>query len=333
MTCRELFKALIRHTRDNNHCWPSLAYLANSIGVTPRTLQNQLGLLVQIGMVRVERRPGQSSLYSVNPEVMAFVRNMPSANAANPRKVFRGAEPATHEKFSGTHEKFSPECINKEEFKNSPLPPTATDQITPPPSAVCLKEERGAFSPSGKKEQRSQAYAEFERVWQSWPIKQAREVAMRTFLQLRHARRLPSVEIIVSVIERHAQEDSRWRRGKIPMLHRWLREGRWLDVPYSEPSESTFVHDEPSPCVARARQRVVLSTPPAPVAVADSAFEKLWACWGLKVARSAAVGFWSKLSATSKAQLVLAAQDFINSDPCNWPLLPSWLRQHAVEVC
>lgn len=319
VTCRLLFMELIEHTRNNAVCWPSMRYLADRIGTTPRTLQNHLGLLGQIGVVRVESRPGQSSLYTVSREVMDFVRTFSAA---------------TYEKFSGTYENSSPRILNKVKNQDSPLPPApAAAKSTPP---VQASGRGGAFSTSPSQNQKR--IAAFHELWAAYPLKQGHDVALRLFLSLDHARRLPAMETLLAAIAAMKEHDSRWQRGKIPLLHRWLREGRWLDQPFSEqiksPSGSLSVAVEaPSdPRIASLQKQIAKLTSASPVtnhSILDPKFNELWDSWGLKQARSAALNYWVGLSEASKERVFNDAIDFIKSQPVSWPLFPTWLRQNA----
>lgn len=291
-----------------------MRYLADRIGTTPRTLQNHLALLGQIGVVRVDSRPGQSSIYTVSREVMEFVRS---------------SSGATYEKFSGTYENSSPRNLKKVKNQDSPLPPTSNI-----PPHVHGSGGGGAFSaaPSRSQEQ----IAAFQRVWAIYPVKQGHDVALRLFLSLGRARRLPDLDVLLAAITAHTKQDSRWQRGKIPLLHRWLREGRWADLPFVEPNRSqctvlaAAVEDEPR--LVLLQRRLAALSVPAPVtgdSVVDSKFEELWEAWGLKQARSAALSFWNGLSEAVKESTFSEAKLFVQSQPRSWPLLPTWLRQHA----
>lgn len=336
VTCRELFKSLIRHTRHNEHCWPSLAYLAECIGVTPRTLQNQLGLLGQLGLVRVQYRPGRSSLYAVSPEVMAFVHGNPVASPPYPRKVFRGQIPAAHEKFSGTHEKFSPGTLKKQESKNPPLPPAVAEAVAPP-STVAPAGGRGLTSslPSQRAPRHAATplvHSDFERLWQAWPVKQARDAAHSTFLFLARSRRLPALDALLSSVATMVAHDSRWRRGKVPMLSRWLREGRWMDQPFVE-SPASALFSAPATSHDQSISQAVAATATAArcsaqAAASESLFQKLWTVWGNPAELPKAIGFWISLDSGQRSVAFEKTIEYVSNANCNArETLVSWLRK------
>lgn len=124
--------------------------------------------------------------------------------------------------------------VGVEEWKNSSSsPPTANG--TPTHSGggktVASTPQQTRPTPSSlKKEQRQ----EFEECWKIYPVKQGQESAWRKWKALVRAGVLPDSRVIYDAIIAHSQTDSRWKRGKIPLLKNWLADKRWLDQPHDE---------------------------------------------------------------------------------------------------
>lgn len=78
--------------------------------------------------------------------------------------------------------------------------------------------------------------SEFEAVWELFPLKQGKIPAQTRWNYLSKRNVLPKLSLILSSIKAHIETDSRWMRGIVPNLERWLREHRWTDQPYVAPS-------------------------------------------------------------------------------------------------
>ncbi|SIN94083.1 helix-turn-helix domain-containing protein [Halodesulfovibrio marinisediminis] len=76
----------------------------------------------------------------------------------------------------------------------------------------------------------------FEAVWELFPLKQGKAPAQTRWNQLFKHKQLPELSVIISSIKEHIAKDSRWKRGMIPNLERWLREHRWTDQPFADPA-------------------------------------------------------------------------------------------------
>lgn len=75
----------------------------------------------------------------------------------------------------------------------------------------------------------------FISCWQVYPVQQGREEAWREWFRLYERRVLPEPWEVRDSILSMSAEDSRWRRGKVPRMAKWLNSQGWLDKPYFEP--------------------------------------------------------------------------------------------------
>lgn len=70
--------------------------------------------------------------------------------------------------------------------------------------------------------------------WQVYPVHQGREEAWCEWMRLWGNRTLAEPWVIRDAILRMAAEDTRWRRGKVPKMARWLAGKGWDDEPFVE---------------------------------------------------------------------------------------------------
>ena len=66
-------------------------------------------------------------------------------------------------------------------------------------------------------------------------MQQGREDAWREWLRLWERRALPEPCAVREAIRLMLAEDTRWRRGKIPKMAKWLAGMGWNDRPFVEP--------------------------------------------------------------------------------------------------
>jgi hypothetical protein len=105
----------------------------------------------------------------------------------------------------------------KEENTNPPLPPVAVSRSTPP--APKPMGGGGSFSP------------DFEKLWEAYPRKDAKDPAEKAFKQLLRSRQLPSLSELLAAIKRF-MATTQWQKNNgrfIPYLSKFLKDRRWLD--------------------------------------------------------------------------------------------------------
>lgn len=124
--------------------------------------------------------------------------------------------------------------VGVEEWKHSSSSPPPTVG-TPPHSSgsktvAPTPQQTKPASSSLKKEQRQA----FDECWKIYPVKQGQESAWRKWKAFSRAGILPESQVIYDAIIAHSQTDSRWKRGKIPLMKNWLADQRWQDQPHDE---------------------------------------------------------------------------------------------------
>lgn len=115
----------------------------------------------------------------------------------------------------------------------SPTFPDSPRNHSTPTSRKGARGETTSRSASSLPEGQS---SDFEAVWELFPLKQGKIPALTRWNYLSKRNVLPELSIILSSIKAHIATDSRWKRGIIPNLERWLREHRWTDQPFVDPS-------------------------------------------------------------------------------------------------
>lgn len=91
----------------------------------------------------------------------------------------------------------------------------------------------------------------FMSCWQVYPVKQGQEAAWCEWMRLHANGTLAESYAIRDAIILLAQEDSRWQRGKVPNMAKWLSGKGWNDSPYVEPAAAQGITPRDGPPVAR----------------------------------------------------------------------------------
>ncbi|MBE6441291.1 MAG: hypothetical protein E7022_03025 [Desulfovibrio desulfuricans] len=81
----------------------------------------------------------------------------------------------------------------------------------------------------------------FLSCWDVYPVQQRQEEAWREWMRLYENHTLAEPYVIRDAILLLSQEDSRWRRGKVRDMSKWLNGKGWNDKPFCEPSAAVPV--------------------------------------------------------------------------------------------
>lgn len=71
----KVFHFLALHIDENGQCWPGEARLAELTGLARQTVSRAIQTLTHKDLIRVKRRFGTSSVYTVNPRYYGFGRD------------------------------------------------------------------------------------------------------------------------------------------------------------------------------------------------------------------------------------------------------------------
>ena len=91
----------------------------------------------------------------------------------------------------------------------------------------------------------------FLSCWQVYPVQQGKEAAWCEWMRLHGNGTLAEAYAIRDAILLLAQEDSRWLRGKVPNMAKWLNAKGWDDQPFKEPEAAPGTTPRDGPPVAR----------------------------------------------------------------------------------
>jgi hypothetical protein len=239
-----------------DHCWPSQAYLAESLGVSERSVRNYLRELERVGLIEV--RKSRTSLvnhyfFLMKAEVIVLrsdgdAQQVDGSEAES--SFWRETAPsgAAQEAAETTATSANPSAVinlNKELNTNSPLPPHGVSSGACAPPRRADEGEGGSFSPAQKAEPKAVKTAPescdsaFARLWAAWPVKQAYRGAEDAWKRLWFTGRLPALEALFGKVEELRTRDRWWNNGKAPLLANWLRGERWHDEPVPMTEQKT----------------------------------------------------------------------------------------------
>ena len=207
--------------KSGDHCWPSQAYLADSMGVSTRSIQNYLGELQKLQLIMIQRgRAGSSLKYYFLKS--ALVAPSSSSEKTSKEQIVYSKEntDSSHAKAACGYENFA-YIDNINRFKtNTPPTPSQARIFTPD----LTKSGGGGFSSALKSAEEG-----FIKVWDCWPRKEAQIAALKLWKRLWFAGELPSLPAMLDKIDKFKQHDRSWQRGFVPYLVNWLRAERWKD--------------------------------------------------------------------------------------------------------
>lgn len=212
---RVLYGILCDCSGHRHFCWPSQAYLASRTSQCVRSVQNHLRKLAGAGFIDIRKRPFRGNEYYLlehpaavhKPVRKAFPSRVPSyANLAPVAPATVNAPISATGTGAGVGEKVAHNSILKK-GKKSNTPPY-------PPKSLW----------------RAEAEAAFQRVWEVWPVREARESALRLWRRLWRSEERPQLDVILASIKENEARNPRWKRGFVPFLAKWLKGRRWEDA-------------------------------------------------------------------------------------------------------
>jgi len=84
-----------------------------------------------------------------------------------------------------------------------------------------------ARSQNQKKQDQNLYSADFEIFWNSYPLKQSKKTAIKSYTKARKSG--VSAETLLEAVEKANRESVKWREGYVPMASTWLNQERWCD--------------------------------------------------------------------------------------------------------
>lgn len=217
-----LYSLLCNYASDKDHCWPSQTLLARELGHSVSSVKNWLAELKRARLIAVRRCAYRSSVY-----VLLRPQNLPAASATN--RTGREELPHNSQNLATAYEPKSGYLNNKKKKKKRntsipPLPPSASAKASCAAHASRIKSRGGGDFLS--------ANSIFERLWQAYPRKEAKELARAAWHRLWRYRQLPALDVLLAALDRF-RASTVWLKehGRfIPQLVNWLKGQRWQDA-------------------------------------------------------------------------------------------------------
>lgn len=213
-----LYSLLCNYAFDKDHCWPSQTLLARELGHSVSSVKNWLAELKRARLIAVRRCAYRSSVY-----VLLRPQSLLAASATSRT----GREELPHNSQNlATYEPKSGYLNNKKKKRNTSIPPL------PPTSAKASCAAHASRTKSRGGGDFLSANAVFERLWQAYPRKEAKELARATWHRLWRYRQLPALDVLLAALDRFRASVA-WLKehGRfIPQLVNWLKGQRWQDA-------------------------------------------------------------------------------------------------------
>ena len=319
--------------RSSDHCFPSQAWLAESTGISIRSVQNHLRELMRAGLIRAKAGRFGSVLryYFLRAGIIEFRASSAGQAVQNPARTGANfAEGYANSAYINNFNKF-----NKEK-EIPPFPPDDLQARSPQESPPCERAGGRGGSSSRKNTAQENADAAFAQVWRLWPVQQAEKPARTLWHRLWFAGRLPMMPALLAKIHELHGADRWWKRGKAPLLAHWLRDERWNDSPVPEEGSTP-----PPPMPAQTPVSVKQTAPasaeePASACPTIREFSRVWDRSRFQGDIVSAMRLWWKLKDTGSLPDVDALVEKIEDSEreATWamPLFDDWLQEHCVPA-
>lgn len=209
-----MYALLCNYAGKNDHCWPSHGTLASELGCSVSSVKNYLRELQAINLISVqhEGRFRSSTYYMLKPSS--------SGSVSEPKVDYQVAKNW---------------LLNNLTNKNTIYPPLPPSSAKPPRAAAHVSPTK-----SGGGGDFLSANRAFEKFWETYPRKEAKEIARAAWRQLWRHRQLPALDVLSAALD-NFKTSPMWLKehGRfVPHPANWLRGQRWQDAPSLDPNGS-----------------------------------------------------------------------------------------------
>lgn len=194
--------------RESGKVWASQAYIAKKVQMSLRTVRDAIKNLADLGLIRVEARPGKTELITFNLTAVVLFEGGPEDDE------FDEPTPANGSKTPANGSR-TPAAVADEPVKNQEEEPTDTRERA---GGLFGDEDLPASVPLPP----GPSFSDF---WQAYPSKVGRGAAARAWDKA--LAKVTSVEIVKAVEAQKASD--RWLKGYVPNPATWLNQERWAD--------------------------------------------------------------------------------------------------------
>jgi hypothetical protein len=264
-TAKAVLISLADQANDAGVCWPAVGTICKRTCLSERAVQNAIRWLCQSGGLLVNRTPGRSTNYQINPAgfgagtVGLFEAPARGDNGLDRRTPAAGAPRTT--------------CTT----------PRSTCTTTPAAGAgdPAPRAPRTIKKPS--REPTQETLARFARWWGCYPKKVGKGAALKAFAKLDVGDAL--LDTMLAAVERQRRTE-RWQKERgqfVPDPATWLNASRWLDEVDDAALVSTAPVETTDEYVARiARERRDAAGTPEQRAAAEAARRAVAEKFGLR---------------------------------------------------
>lgn len=224
-----VYFALANHADRDMQCWPAVATIAKTLGISASSVRRALTRLEEAGLVAVARSHDgiNPNTYTLSP-IGGTPTGVPQTGVANGNGCPTDRRGVANRQGRGVCGIPEQESLNKTQEQEHPPPPQQRAGASA--ARVCVSESE----PSPQGEQTHQtgslpAGDSFKRFWAAYPKKKNREGAWQAWRQLNPS--LTLVQTILAAIACLQEHDDEWRRGFAPNAKTFILEKRWTDPP------------------------------------------------------------------------------------------------------
>lgn len=208
-------------------CYPSHKKLAEKLSCSVSSVKRYLAELTRVKLVKIELREQTSNIYYILKPESAVADT--DADAVS--EQYNMDSPQVKVNHPQSKVDYASNLITKpEEEKNPPLSPVTADQPRTA-SAPQASSARGGDS----------FFADFERLWEAYPKKEAFDGARTLWRKMRKSGLLPSLADLLASVKRFSAT-TQWQKDNgryIPQLINFLRKRLWLDPLSVEEAEAS----------------------------------------------------------------------------------------------
>lgn len=209
----------------------SMTNLSASLGIPRTTLNRMVDHLAADDFIKVENVGNRFCIFTII-----------NWHSYQQQKEERGQPEVNRRSTNGQPVDRSKEEKKEEYIYTPPTPPQKAEPVSPePPGGVggsFSEHEDGGPKKTDCPSKGHPEWKAFLSCYAVYPVQQGQEEAWREWMRLKRNGTLAAAWEIRDAILRLSAEDSRWLRGKVPKMAKWLNGKGWNDAPYVEPGEA-----------------------------------------------------------------------------------------------
>ena len=216
-----VYISLLSHADSDGWCFPGEDTIARECGTTDKTVRRHLAALLDIGFLLEMTKRGSNNHYRIA---------MPSA--------LMGSIP---DKMTGATDKQGTELPDRSKRPEGTKRPVILTPDTGQNDRLTYNNNLLGTSTAHGREGEPDIAADFERFWESYPKKEHRDGARgaKTAYNMATREGLPSIEELLTILEKHKAQAS-WDNVRfVPQASKWLNDRRWTDVIPDEPAKKS----------------------------------------------------------------------------------------------